>query len=78
MVSLQHLREKLEKSPRTRAAVGLLPLTVVITWTVIHAFRDKSGPDHGMILKGLAFMGVGALALLWLGLVGLQKNPVDR
>jgi hypothetical protein len=68
------LREKPPQNPRRRAAVGLIPLTVIVGWLMFHGLTDRSGPFHGTILLALAIVALAGLALLWLGVLRLPKN----
>jgi hypothetical protein len=74
MIDLNELREKARVNPRGRAVVGLLPLTFIMVWVMIHGFTDQTGPHHGMILKLLAVGGLIAVGLLWLGVLKLPKS----
>jgi hypothetical protein len=77
MISFQKMREKVRGNPRACSATGLLPLTIVMIWTVIRGFTDKTEPHDGLILRVLGIVAFVGVALIWLGMLRLPKRPVD-
>jgi hypothetical protein len=73
-MNLRAPRQKPRQSPRRRAAVGLIPLTVIVGWLMIRGCSDHSGPWHGTVLLVLAIVALLGLGLLWFGVLRLAKN----
>jgi hypothetical protein len=67
-------KEKPRQNPRRRAAIGLIPLTVIVGWLMVRGSTERTGPFHGTIELALAIVALAGLALLWFGVLRLPKN----
>jgi hypothetical protein len=74
-MKLRDPREKVRQNPRSRAIVGLIPLTVTIAWLVLRVLPgNQAGPFHGIVQVVLTILALLGLSLLWVGVLRLPKN----
>lgn len=74
MISLQEKRA----NPPKLALLPLVPMTVVVSWVMLYAFLDHSGPRHGKIRLALAIIAFVGLTIAWFVALSTEGQPQHR